>query len=576
MTRQEIVQEYLKCKNDFEYFCRKYIYIEVPGGDILFNPYSAQLALNSFIDKYRQVLVLKSRQIGISTIIQAKIAHLVTFYNNVVVGVISKDGSESTAFCRVILGMLDKLPSWMVPKFNKRQEQSFILANGSKVYASLVNPSNPEKTLRGKAVTFLIIDEAAFIAHIDKAWAGLVPALATSQKHARSQGVPFGIIVLSTPNKTTGNGTWFYQRYQSALTGTDAFKKFIIHWKDIPELANDPHWYDTQKALFNHDPRLIQQELELVFLPGEGSFFPEDICQKLQENTKDPISMMKLFNGEIWEYKKPQKGRYYLMGVDTAPEFGEDNSAITIWDYISLEQVWEYNGKLSVTDFIKVVKLGASMYPGLIVVESNSYGNQVLEELDRSELSTRVYKETIGDKIKSGLTTTSKTRPLMIDALYSYILENPESVKSKRLALELIGLVQKPTGKVEGDEGSRDDLALATSTAFYVRKYDPPFWISATAVDTSILSEVMGMNIEQRAGDDLDNDKIMKYVKDNIFAIQTQTGGTVNTLQFYDGTSPLKQIPQYDVKTVGVERKKGIEMDKDVMSYVDFLDINSE
>ncbi len=65
-----------------------------------------------------------------------------------------------------------------------------------------------------------------------------------------------------------------------------------------------------------------------------------------------------------------------------------------------------------------------------------------MEEISNSEYSALVYKEKRGEhKIASGLSNNMKTRPLMIDALYSYINQFPQMVKSKRLALELVGLV---------------------------------------------------------------------------------------------------------------------------------------
>ena len=186
------ITEYLKCKSNFEYCCRKYILIEIPGKDIYLQPYRKQVELVNLIEEKRYVLVLKSRQIGISTIIQAYSAWLTIFFNNAVIGIISKDGKEATDFARAIRGMVEKLPEWMKPPrgplgrgFAKRTEQSFILTNGSKVFASPVNPNAPDKTLRGKAITFLVIDEAAFVHHIDTAWTSLVPALSTNQMQAK-------------------------------------------------------------------------------------------------------------------------------------------------------------------------------------------------------------------------------------------------------------------------------------------------------------------------------------------------------------------------------------------------------
>lgn len=534
---EQRVQEYIKCKNDFEYFARKYIYLEIVGGDTLFNPYKKQLEYINLIQTEKFIVCLKTRQTGISTTTQAYCAWLANFYDNTVIGVISKDGKEATDFSRAIRNMIEKLPTWLVPKkgkeggcFDKKSEQSFILSNGSKLFVATVNPVAPEKTLRGKPVTFLVIDEAAFINKLDIAWTSLVPALSTSQKEARLRGTPYGVVVISTPNKTTGMGAWYFSRYQKALAKEGVFKPCIVYWRDIPELANDPTWYKTQCEMFDHDQRKIEQELELKFLPSGGSFFDEKLCLKIQEACKEPIETFRLFDSEIWIFEKPVDGKYYIIGVDTAPEFGEDKSAITIWDYESLDEVWEFQGKLKVIDFVKVVKYALSTYPGCIVIENNSYGNQVMEEISVTDSSAMMYRGKTGEnKISSGLSTNAKTRPLMIDALYSYVNQFPQMIKSKRLALELIGLVDKK-GKVEADDGCHDDLALTLSFCMYVRKYDPPLFVDVNKGKQSLFMDILDMNSEKQHAFP-DNASIMKEVKNTVFKFED---ALVNTLSFYN------------------------------------------
>jgi hypothetical protein len=541
VVADDYVAEYLRCKNDFHYFCSHYIYIEIPGKDILLKPYGKQSELIDTIERKKYVLVLKSRQIGISTIIQAYSCWLTVFYNNVVIGIISKDGAEATDFARIIRGMFEKLPDWMKPiggsqgrGLTKRTERSFILTNGSKVYASPVNPNAPDKTLRGKALTFLVIDEGAFVTHVESAWTSMVPALSTNQMQARKAGIPFGTVVLSTPNKTIGIGQWYFEQYMRAISRDDIFEPFIIHWKMIPELAEDPFWYDTQCKLFNHDPKKIAQELELKFLPAEGSFFEADTVEKMQDSCVTPIETIKLFNGEIWKFQEALPQRTYMIGVDTAPEHGADKSAITVWDYQTLEQVWEYQGKCKVLDFLKVVQLAATSYAnGPIIVESNSYGNQVVEHLGNSAFSHRLYREKRGpNTIVPGLSNNAKTRPLMIDALYSYMTEFPESVRSQRLALELTGLVSKASGRVEADTGCHDDLALSTACCMYVRKYDPPLMLEAAEGQYSgtmdMFKDIVTYNTDVPM--EITNESIMKSVKKNL----DKNLGFVDIMELYN------------------------------------------
>jgi hypothetical protein len=530
------VEEYIRCKNDFNYYCSHYVYLELPGGDIIYKPYKKQVEVVDLINHDHYCLILKSRQVGISTTIQAYSSWIAVFHSNSRIGILSRDGTESTNFARAVRGMIEKLPAWMKPKggredgcFHKKSEQSFILANNSHVIASTVNPQKPENTFRGTAITTLIIDEAAFIARISDAWVGLVSSTATAQKNARKLNIPYATIIISTPNKTTGTGSWYYSKYVSAMSGDGLFKPFIIYWKDIEELANDPFWYKNQCELFDGDQRKIEQELELKFLPTGGSFFDEQTCLKLQEGCIDPIETFKLFEGEIWKFQDPIPGKYYIMGVDTAPEFGEDKSAITIWDYETLEQTWEYQTKCKVIDFVKVVKYAASQYPGSIVIENNSYGNQVTEELSNSEFVGMVYKEKRGEnKWVYGLSNNAKTRPLMLDALYSYVTQFPNMVKSKRTALELIGLVDKK-GRVEADSGCHDDLALTLAFCMHVRKYDPPMLLDVNKTTQNAFMDILAMN-DDTENKFKDSSSIMKHVKENVFKPEDSL---VNTLELF-------------------------------------------
>ena len=67
---KEIVrEEYVKCAKDPVYFFRKYCYIQHPSrGKILFNLYDFQEDLMGAVSEKRFNVILKSRQLGISTL----------------------------------------------------------------------------------------------------------------------------------------------------------------------------------------------------------------------------------------------------------------------------------------------------------------------------------------------------------------------------------------------------------------------------------------------------------------------------------------------------------------------------
>ena len=127
-----------------------------------------------------------------------------------------------------------------------------------------------------------------------------------------------------------------------------------------------------------------------------------------------------------------------------------------------------------------------------------------------------------------------KTRPLMIDAMYSYICQYPEMVKSQRLSLELIGLVNKNNGRVEADSGCHDDLAMAASMCYYVRKWDPPLGIQVATDEMAIdmLEEFNRMN--QAPGSFNSLDEANRYIRRNFDEIVRKNGSFISTSDFMD------------------------------------------
>lgn len=528
---EEYLEEYFKCKSSFEYFCSKYIKIEIPGEDKPFTWYEPQRKLAYHLLRENYIITLKSRQIGISTLVQAYIVWLFVFWNNLTAGIVSKDGPEATDFARKTRDMIDKLPDWLRPGFAKRTEQSFILDNGCKLYAVTVNPQAPDKTLRGKTITLLVIDEAAFCQKIDQAFVAIAPALSKAQQHASKQGIPYATIILSTPNKTTGKGKWYYDQWRKAVAGESIFYPVKCHWREVAELRNDPTWYQTQCALLDNNPLNIQQELELKFVTDEGAFLPSETIITLQENVaKVTFSKQKVEGGEFWEFLDYNPTRFHIVGVDTASGMGQDHSAIVMFDYETMEQVADYKGKLPVLQFGRLILKLMAKYKGLWIVENNSYGKTIVEMICETPQKHQLYSSTKSTtrrrslfnkkgppppQVTYGLSTNTKTRPLIIESLFSFVVDFPETIKSPRLMLELIGLEEK-NGKIEG---SSDDLAMAAGFCYYVRYYDPPFRSHMSSEFVDDLANVINMNNDIQPNQ-FNMDEVMEEVR--------KTGSIVN------------------------------------------------
>jgi hypothetical protein len=493
-------------------FIESFIYLPISGEDELMKLYDPQKVIVKSFFQNHNLILLKSRQIGMSTLTQALITYIFTFYENCVVGIVSRDGSESSDFCRKVINMLDKLPDWLRPEYDNKAMQYFILKNGCQLHTGTVSPANPGSVFRSKSITMLVIDEAAHIRNIDEAWTGMASTVSKAQMDAEKNNVPFGTIILSTPNKTEGIGKWFFQMWTSARRQENSFLPHRIHWKEIPVFANNPNWYDQQCKILNNNKNKIWQELELKFVGSEDALFDAEIQVRLQSGAIQPLEKLPIpiirGKGDLNKYKEINRSHFHIIGVDSATAAGDDNSAIQVIEYETMEQVLEFNGKVDPKELTKVVQYIHAICPHNIIVVENQggYGQSVIYDLiEDEEIHYNLYGVYAGKEKQifvPGLSTNPKTRPLILDSLYDYITHDPDLVHSEKLAMELLGLVRR-TNKIEADKGFHDDLALAYGFCCYIRKY-----CGDAIGDVSTLQD----------------DTVNEYVKDSMSIMETLSG----------------------------------------------------
>lgn len=496
MPVNEKIYFFEKCRKDPIFFIENCIKIPTVGGFVPVNLYEPQKEIvREFIENHN-IILNKSRQTGGSLITQALCAWLLLFFDNYIIGVISRSGDESSSFNKKVLDLLDNIPQDFIRPsqvmgvdYEERNAQSFKLKKtGSRLVSQAVSQQKPEGILRGWSIVTLVIDEASFIDNIDLAFTGIMPATSQAQRAAKLLGIPYGNFIISTPNGMKGRGEWYYKQWIKACTDKNAvYRPLKIHWRDIPGL--DAEWYKLQCDILDNDPKKIAQEMEMQFICSDGSFWSDEIQTHLNNliNFNETDSTAKIINylegGTLYIYDQNfDTNKFYLIGVDIASASGSDNSTIQVIDFITCNHVAEFVGKMEPLTFAKIVKSISFMFQNnlLMIENTGGYGIAVLNYLQNEPHHFNIYGENravgIGKnrKVKyiPGINTNKKTRPLIIEAMYNQIMENPDQIVSKRLAAELLTLVRK-NDKVEADSGYHDDLVMAYAFCFYVRKYAP-------------------------------------------------------------------------------------------------------
>ena len=170
-------KEILRCGKDPVYFFNKYVKIQHPTkGSIPFKTFDFQDDCVEDFIKNRFSIVLKARQLGLSTVTAAYALWMVLFRENANVLVIATNLRTAKNFIKKCKYMLKNLPPWLVLcDISSETVQTIETSRGSILKAV---PTSPDAG-RSEALSLLIIDEAAFVRDFDELWKGLYPTLST-------------------------------------------------------------------------------------------------------------------------------------------------------------------------------------------------------------------------------------------------------------------------------------------------------------------------------------------------------------------------------------------------------------
>ena len=496
LTKQEILKEIVKAGKDPVYFTTNYCRISHPQrGLIPFKAYDYQEELLKDFSDYRFNVILKARQLGISTITAAYVAWLMLFHRDKNILVVATKLQTATNLVKKVKAIIKHLPAWMrISEIVVDNRTSFELSNGSQIKGS----STSSDAGRSEALSLLVVDEAAHVEKLSELWTALYPTLSTGGR----------CIALSTPN---GVGNWFHQNCVEAEAGTNAFHMTTLLWDVHPD--RDKKWFDKETK--NMSKRQIAQELECNFnVSGETVIHPDDIQWYLERITAPEYRTG--FDRNYWIWKKYNAERAHMIVADVARGDGKDNSAFHIFELETMEVVGEYVGKPTPDDFADILYTVAGEYGNpMLVIENNNIGYAVLKKLlDKGYHN--LYHSAKGDhhyvdpvtaqwqsNVIPGFTTSSKTRPLIVAKMEEFMRNKLIKINSNRLLSEMKTFIWHG-GRPQAMRSYNDDLVMSFAIGCWVRdtviienqkniEYSKQFLSSITTSKTQISTTIPGM-----------------------------------------------------------------------------------
>jgi hypothetical protein len=435
-------------------------------------------------DRQRRVLILKARQLGMSTLIQGWMYAMVRSVANMRAATISHEAEASTRLLDIGRYFLDHDPAQPETKQNRA---------GAVVFAGLesshyVGTAGARAFGRGDTLHLIHASEVAFWLDAQKTLTGLMEAL-----------VPRGIgFIESTPN---GIGGYFYETWQGAPENgwlplfypwwwaaeyrlpvlepeefqvlTDEEKFLVANFNlGLEQLA----WRrDKMRQLRHHFAQEYPENAVDCFLTSGQPYFDVNTLREIEKLTVMP-PIRESAGLRVW--KDPEADHSYVVAGDPAEGLeGGDYSSCQVLDVGTGEQVAKLRGQWPADHFARLACQLAEKYnEALLTFERNNHGHSCLNTAVNTVGYQNLYRHEeysfgMGEMQKKlGWPTNATTKPVMLADLDSNLIHGGVIIRDAQTLSELRTMFWNGKGGVEAVEGCHDDDVMALAIANQIRK----------------------------------------------------------------------------------------------------------
>ncbi len=455
------------------------------------------------MDKYN--IILKSRQLGITTLSCAYSIYLAMTSSNTTCLLVSYSIDSATAISEKLKQLYNDLPDALKVDLvaNNKKELKFV--NGSRIICATCGSKD---VARGLTIRFAHLSEVGFMKDtVDKQLLAIEQALTPNGRivlESTANGLNyFSELFNKAGRKENMYHSFFFSWIDDKVMFADEYKMFSQRYIDMyGKLPAEDELTDEEKGLrlqgatleqlvwrrlkiSNSSEESFKQEfpsnpIEAFVSTGSNVFTPKLIHERLQyvDEAKAirnryngcPVSLLPWLKSELSIWALPKRGEKYYIGVDTSEGLSQDYSAIQV---VSSEgvQVAEFkSNKVKPFQFAEIVNdIGIYYNKALLVVEKASAGHTVVDKLKNDYKYSNMYKYREYDargraKKKIGFVTNGKTKPLMINDFVELFETSQIVINSKELLSEM-KLFQFKDGKMEATVGNHDDLVMAFAMA---------------------------------------------------------------------------------------------------------------
>ena len=479
----------MRCAADPIYFAEKYIQIvHVDRGLIPIILYDYQKDIINKISNNRRVTVVTSRQAGKTTTAAAVILHYILFNDHKTVALLANKGDAAREILDRIKLSFESLPAWLQQGVVEWNKGSIELENGCKVIAAATSSS----AIRGKSISLLYIDEAAFVENWDEFFASVFPTI--------SSGETTKILFTSTPNGLNH----FYKTCEGAKQDINGYQFVEVSWEKVP--GRNEAWMKETLAAMDWDYEKFDQEFNCAFLGSSGTLITGATLKTLVAQV--PLTA----SDGLTQYFRPEPNHQYVVTVDVSRGKGLDYSAFQIVDVTSMpyQQVCVYrNNMITPVDYSGTIHRVAKWYnDATILVEINDIGAQVSDTLFMDyDCESLIYTENAGargKRISAGFSKTSdrgirttKTVKALGCSMLKLLVEQRQLILNDHQTIYELSRFSRKGTSYEAESGCNDDLVMGL--VLFAWMTDQQYFKDLTDINTL-------MKLRDKTDEDLEND----------------------------------------------------------------------
>jgi len=428
-----------------------------------FVPNEAQKKLWQLLDQHNRVIIIKARQVGVSTGVRAWQFHKAyTSVDPTTYAVLSFHDRSAKNLRRMDRKWVSELPRLLQRELFLDTADDTVFADTKAGFSGFT--TGGRGGTRSFEFTGAHLSEFAFYLDPDEV---LAQSLST---------VGDGPLVIESTVNAPGDA--FHRLIEGAPE--NGWKVFTYWWYEhkpyrdynIPDDFERTQEEEELSLRYGLDDAQLNWRRKQIATLGISKFRREypaclDDAFLSRDNTYfDPTDLDNI--EQIWfdtakrEFEEPDEDAHYVMGVDTSGGVGGDYSALCVVNLGNLQPVYiERSNTLSPVDWAaRVVTVAQRYNNALVLTESNNHGHVVLRELHALH-----YKKVWLDHDGKPWTTTVKSKLEAYETLREHIKAGMIFSLDQSTLQELRALeVRKVTP--EAPTGLHDDLAMAMALAY--------------------------------------------------------------------------------------------------------------